>query len=123
MMRASMTKRFASEAAVKHSLEAVQPHGGYGYIKGYPVERPYRDAKATPTREGNGEVRRILIARSPLEKGLMPWQPFLTDETPVMKFADRMSLLGTETAFEVLAKARALEAQGRDIVHLEIGGT
>lgn len=38
-----------------------------------------------------------------------------------MKFADRMSLLGTETAFEVLVKARALEAQGRDVVHLEIG--
>lgn len=38
-----------------------------------------------------------------------------------MKFAERMSRLGTETAFEVLAKARALEAQGRDIVHLEIG--
>jgi len=36
-------------------------------------------------------------------------------------FADRMSLLGTETAFEVLAKAKALEAQGKDIVHLEIG--
>jgi len=38
-----------------------------------------------------------------------------------MRYADRMSLLGTETAFEVLAKARALEAQGRSIVHLEIG--
>src|SRR5205809_3039249 len=38
-----------------------------------------------------------------------------------MRFADRMSLLGTETAFEVLVKARALEATGRDIVHLEIG--
>ncbi len=38
-----------------------------------------------------------------------------------MKFADRMSLLGTESAFEVLVKARALEAQGRDVVHLEIG--
>ena len=38
-----------------------------------------------------------------------------------MKFADRMSLLGTETAFEVLAKSQALEAEGKDIVHLEIG--
>ncbi|MCC6539670.1 MAG: pyridoxal phosphate-dependent aminotransferase, partial [Bryobacterales bacterium] len=38
-----------------------------------------------------------------------------------MKFADRMSRLGTETAFEVLVKARALEAQGRHIIHLEIG--
>ena len=38
-----------------------------------------------------------------------------------MQFAERMNLLGTETAFEVLAKARALEAQGRSIVHLEIG--
>jgi aspartate aminotransferase len=38
-----------------------------------------------------------------------------------MRFADRMSLLGTETAFEVLVKARALESQGRDVVHLEIG--
>ena len=38
-----------------------------------------------------------------------------------MKFADRLSRLGTETAFEVLAKAKALEAKGRDIIHLEIG--
>ena len=38
-----------------------------------------------------------------------------------MKFADRMSRLGTESAFEVLAKAKGLEAQGRDIIHLEIG--
>ena len=38
-----------------------------------------------------------------------------------MRYAERMNLLGTETAFEVLAKARALEAQGRSIVHLEIG--
>ena len=38
-----------------------------------------------------------------------------------MRFADRMSLLGTETAFEVLVKARALEATGKDVVHLEIG--
>ena len=38
-----------------------------------------------------------------------------------MRYADRMNQLGTETAFEVLAKARALEAQGRSIVHLEIG--
>ena len=38
-----------------------------------------------------------------------------------MKFAQRMSRLGTETAFEVLARARALEAQGREVIHLEIG--
>ena len=38
-----------------------------------------------------------------------------------MRFSDRMSLLGTESAFEVLVKARALEAQGKDVVHLEIG--
>ena len=38
-----------------------------------------------------------------------------------MKFAKRMSRLGTETAFEVLAKARALEAKGRDVIHLDIG--
>ncbi len=39
-----------------------------------------------------------------------------------LRLAKRMALLGTETAFEVLVKARALEAKGRDIVHLEIGG-
>ena len=38
-----------------------------------------------------------------------------------MRYADRMNQLGTETAFEVLAKARALEAKGRSVVHLEIG--
>ena len=45
----------------------------------------------------------------------------MTQTLPTMKLAQRMSRLGTETAFEVLARAKALEAEGRDIVHLEIG--
>jgi aspartate aminotransferase len=49
------------------------------------------------------------------------WPPERHVEELVMKFAGRMSRLGTETAFEVLARARALEAKGRDVVHLEIG--
>src|SRR3954467_9135298 len=43
------------------------------------------------------------------------------NKAPALRLASRMARLGTETAFEVLVKARALEAQGRDVVHLEIG--
>jgi len=47
----------------------------------------------------------------------------VTDQLDQMRLADRMSRLGTETAFEVLAEAKALEAKGRRVIHLEIGLT
>jgi alkylation response protein AidB-like acyl-CoA dehydrogenase len=60
----SMAKLFASEAAVEVALEAIQIHGGYGYIKDYPVERYLRDAKLGTIGEGTSEVQRLVIARA-----------------------------------------------------------
>jgi alkylation response protein AidB-like acyl-CoA dehydrogenase len=59
----SMAKLFASEAAMRVTTEAVQIFGGYGYIKDYPVERLFRDAKVTEIYEGTSEIQRIVIAR------------------------------------------------------------
>lgn len=66
----SMAKLFATESAVEVALEAVQLHGGYGYIKDYPVERYLRDAKLGTIGEGTSEVQRLVIAR--LLLGLRP---------------------------------------------------
>lgn len=62
----SMAKVFASEVAMKTTVEAVQIHGGYGYVKEYHVERLMRDAKITQIYEGTSEVQRIVISRSVL---------------------------------------------------------
>ncbi|MHB9150126.1 MAG: acyl-CoA dehydrogenase family protein [Thermoleophilia bacterium] len=56
-------KLFASEMARKHTAEAVQILGGYGYTKEFPVERYYRDAKITEIYEGTSEIQRIVISR------------------------------------------------------------
>jgi butyryl-CoA dehydrogenase len=64
---ASMAKLFASETAVWVVDRAMQIHGGYGYMKEYPIERYYRDAKITEIYEGTSEVQRMVIARSVLE--------------------------------------------------------
>lgn len=64
---AAMAKLYASKVAVEAALEAIQIHGGYGYIKDYPVERYLRDAKITEIYEGTSEVQRIVIARSLLK--------------------------------------------------------
>jgi len=66
----SMAKLYASEASVEVALEAIQLHGGYGYIKEYPVERYLRDAKLGTIGEGTSEVQRMVIAR--LLLGLRP---------------------------------------------------
>ncbi|PIQ08162.1 MAG: acyl-CoA dehydrogenase [Ignavibacteriales bacterium CG18_big_fil_WC_8_21_14_2_50_31_20] len=60
---ASMAKLFASETAVKNALEAIQIHGGYGYVREYKVERFLRDAKITEIYEGTNEIQRIIIGR------------------------------------------------------------
>jgi alkylation response protein AidB-like acyl-CoA dehydrogenase len=62
-MLASMAKLYASEAAMSVTTDAVQVHGGYGYVKEYPVERLFRDAKVTEIYEGTSEVQRTVIAR------------------------------------------------------------
>lgn len=59
----SMAKLFASEAAARAASRAVQIHGGYGFIKDYPVERIYRDVKLCEIGEGTSEVQRLIIAR------------------------------------------------------------
>jgi alkylation response protein AidB-like acyl-CoA dehydrogenase len=59
----SMSKLLASETAVWVTTQAVQIFGGYGYIKDYPVERLFRDAKVTELYEGTSEIQRIVIAR------------------------------------------------------------
>jgi butyryl-CoA dehydrogenase len=65
---ASCAKLFASESATKIASMAVQVHGGYGYIKEFPVERLYRDAKLGEIGEGASEIQRLLLARSILSK-------------------------------------------------------
>ena len=59
----SMSKLFASETAMWVTTEAIQIFGGYGYMKEYPVERLFRDAKVTELYEGTSEIQRIVIAR------------------------------------------------------------
>ncbi|MEK6608550.1 MAG: acyl-CoA dehydrogenase family protein, partial [Myxococcota bacterium] len=60
---ASMAKLYASEAANRICDRAVQMHGGYGYIREFPVERYLRDVRATTIYEGTSEVQRMVIAR------------------------------------------------------------
>jgi alkylation response protein AidB-like acyl-CoA dehydrogenase len=64
----AMAKLYASEAAVKIADEAVQIHGGYGYIKDFPVEKFYRDAKLCTIGEGTSEIQRLVISRQLLKK-------------------------------------------------------
>lgn len=63
----AMAKLFASEVAMKTTVEAVQVHGGYGYVKEYHVERLMRDAKITQIYEGTSEVQRVVISRDVLK--------------------------------------------------------
>lgn len=64
---ASEAKLFASEVAVKATNRAVQIHGGYGFVKDYPVERYFRDAKVCEIGEGTSEIQRLVIARELLK--------------------------------------------------------
>lgn len=62
--QASMAKLFASETAMWVTTQAIQVFGGYGYVKDYPVERLFRDAKVTEIYEGTSEIQRVVIGRS-----------------------------------------------------------
>jgi alkylation response protein AidB-like acyl-CoA dehydrogenase len=64
----AMAKLFASEMAVRVADEAVQIHGGYGFIKDYPVEKFYRDVKLCTIGEGTSEIQRLIIARQLLKE-------------------------------------------------------
>jgi butyryl-CoA dehydrogenase len=66
---ASMAKLYASEAAMRAALKAVQIHGGNGYTRAFPVERYFREAKLCEIGEGTSEIQRLVIARSLLQEG------------------------------------------------------
>jgi len=66
-LASSMAKLYASKVAMETTVEAVQVHGGYGYVKEYHVERLMRDAKITQIYEGTSEVQKIVISRSVLK--------------------------------------------------------
>ena len=63
---AAMAKLYASEAAGRAVDRCLQVHGGYGYVKDFPIERHYRDARVTRIYEGTSEIQRVVIARSVL---------------------------------------------------------
>jgi len=67
---ASMAKYFCSDAAMKITTDMVQVLGGYGYIKDYPVERMFRDAKLTQIFEGSNQIQRMIIGREILKQGV-----------------------------------------------------
>jgi alkylation response protein AidB-like acyl-CoA dehydrogenase len=60
---ASMAKLFASETAMRVTTDAIQVHGGYGFIKEYQVERHFRDAKITQIYEGTSQIQKLVVAR------------------------------------------------------------
>ena len=62
-----MAKYYASEVSVEVANEAVQVFGGYGYIKDYPVEKFYRDAKLCTIGEGTSEIQKLVISRAILK--------------------------------------------------------
>ena len=64
---AAMAKLFASKTAMDTTVEAVQIHGGYGYVKEFHVERLMRDAKITQIYEGTSEIQKLVIAREILK--------------------------------------------------------
>jgi alkylation response protein AidB-like acyl-CoA dehydrogenase len=63
-----MAKLFASETAMEVTTEAIQIHGGYGYVKEYDVERFFRDAKILEIGEGTSEIQRLIISREILKE-------------------------------------------------------
>ena len=71
-MHCSMAKCFAGDIAVKRSSDAVQVFGGVGYIRGFEVERLYRDAKICQIYEGTNQIQRTIIARELLKSGAVP---------------------------------------------------
>ena len=66
---AAMAKIFASEVVMFVTTKAMQIYGGYGYVKDYPIERYFRDAKITGIYEGTDEMQRLTIARNLIRGG------------------------------------------------------
>ncbi len=68
-MLRTMVRDFAAEAAMFVTTKAIQIHGGYGYIKDYPLERYFRDARILEIYEGTSEMQRMTIARQFIREG------------------------------------------------------
>ena len=66
---ASQAKLYAAESAMRATTKAIQIHGGYGYLKDYPVERYFRDAKLCEIGEGTSEIQRLIVAKELLKEG------------------------------------------------------
>ena len=64
LKEASMAKLFASEMAERVCSDAIQVHGGYGYVADFPVERIYRDVRVCQIYEGTSEIQRLVIGRA-----------------------------------------------------------
>ncbi len=69
MKESAMAKLFASEVGMRACTQAIQIHGGYGYLRDFPVERYFRDVKLTEIGEGTSEIQRLVIARELLGRG------------------------------------------------------
>ena len=72
---AAMSKLFATDTAMKVATDAVQIHGGYGYVTDYPVERYFREAKVLQIVEGTNQIQRVVISRDLVRGGGAPAQP------------------------------------------------
>ena len=66
-MHCAMAKRFATDAAFRVCNDALQLHGGYGYLRDYPIERFLRDVRVHQILEGTNEIMRVIVARKLLE--------------------------------------------------------
>jgi butyryl-CoA dehydrogenase len=69
LKHAAMAKLVATDMAEQVVSEALQIHGGYGYLKDYPVERIYRDVRVTRIYEGTSDIQKLIIARALQEEG------------------------------------------------------
>ena len=69
LTEASMAKLFASEMAEKVASDAIQIHGGYGYVSDFPVERIYRDVRVCQIYEGASDIQRLVIGRALAQSG------------------------------------------------------
>ena len=68
----AMAKRFATDVGFQVCHEALQLHGGYGYLREFPIERYFRDTRVHQILEGSNEIMRVIIARRLLDEGDVP---------------------------------------------------
>ena len=115
----SINKVFASEALDFVADEAIQIHGGYGYIQEYKVERIYRDSRINRLFEGTNEINRILIISTLVKKVLKGELPLLEGMQQSSEGVDYIQF--NQTAGNILEKERELEEKAKDVFYW-IGG-